>query len=503
MDDRIILLVESDANLRSAIKTALQGAGYQCMEADNERSAISVILRQRPQLILSQIDNAPDKAIELLNKIQRNHPEIAVMFMAQSPTVSLAVEVMRKGAVDFISKKFEPDQLIERIKPYFTNVAIDQNSPVAQDARSKQLLTVAKRVAMSNATVLISGESGTGKEVLARYIHDHSSRANQPFVAINCAAIPENMLEATLFGYEKGAFTGAYKAMPGKFEQAQGGTLLLDEISEMDLALQAKLLRVLQEREIERLGSNTLIQLDVRVLATTNRNMRDEVRAGRFREDLFYRLNVFPLHWIPLRERPDDILPMAHYILDSHAKGLGKAIPHFSPDAELALSEYSWPGNAREMDNVIQRALILQQGDIIEVDDLQLENEDNMPVFTSSPSLTPHNSVNASAVMTDESEAEVGISSMVSSSFLKSSLTSSLKSASVSSGSSSSQEDEKSDSVKTDNLKDDVKVLEFKRILAALHEFSGDRKSVAQSLGISERTLRYKMAKMRDQGTMV
>src|SRR3954471_3927049 len=220
---------------------------------------------------------------------------------------------------------------------------------------SRRLAALARRVAASDCTVLIVGESGTGKEVLARFIHRCSPRSRQPFIAVNCAAIPENMLEAMLFGYERGAFTGAHAAHPGKFEQAQGGTLLLDEVTEMPLALQAKLLRVLQEREVERLGGRTPVSLDVRVLATTNRNLRAEVAAGRFREDLYYRLNVFPLALAPLRVRRDDVLPLAMQLLSGRCRP-GDKIPALSAEAAHLLLTYPWPGNVRELDNLLQRA---------------------------------------------------------------------------------------------------------------------------------------------------
>jgi two-component system response regulator FlrC len=241
---------------------------------------------------------------------------------------------------------------------------------VVVDPRSLQLLDLARRVAASTATVMISGESGTGKEVIAQFIHKCSARAGHPFVAINCAAIPETMLESILFGYEKGAFTGAAAARPGKFELANGGTLLLDEISEMDLGLQAKLLRVIQEKEVERLGSNRSIALDVRLLATTNRNLKAEVQAGRFREDLFYRLNVFPLQILPLRERPGDIVPLAMKFLDG-----------MKPDRSIRLSReacaklrgHHWQGNVRELENALQRAIILCRGTLIDAADLEFE----------------------------------------------------------------------------------------------------------------------------------
>src|SRR5499425_1428060 len=244
--------------------------------------------------------------------------------------------------------------------------------PVACALTSMRLMELARRVATSDCTVLIVGESGTGKEVLARLIHRASPRAPYPFVAVNCAAIPENMLEAMLFGYERGAFTGAHAAHPGKFEQAQGGTLLLDEVTEMPLALQAKLLRVLQEREVERLGGRTPVPLDVRVLATTNRRLREEVAAGRFREDLYYRLNVFPLAIAPLRARRDDVLPLAMQLLSARCRP-GAQIPALSAEAAHLLLTYQWPGNVRELDNLLQRALILVSGPVILPAHIQFE----------------------------------------------------------------------------------------------------------------------------------
>src|SRR4051794_12923329 len=252
------------------------------------------------------------------------------------------------------------------------NGARNDPEPVAFAPNSIRLIELARRVAASDCTVLIVGESGTGKEVLARFIHRCSPRSRKPFIAVNCAAIPETMLEAMLFGYERGAFTGAQATHPGKFEQAQGGTLLLDEVTEMPLGLQAKLLRVLQEREVERLGARTAIALDVRVLATTNRRLREEVSAGRFREDLYYRLNVFPLAIAPLSMRRDDVLPLAMQLLGARCKP-GTRIPALSADAAHLLLTYNWPGNVRELDNLLQRALILVNGPVIEPEHIQFE----------------------------------------------------------------------------------------------------------------------------------
>jgi two-component system, response regulator FlrC len=317
---------------------------------------------------------------------------------------------------------------------------------------SRRLAELARRVAASDCTVLIVGESGTGKEVLARYIHRNSSRANKPFIAVNCAAIPETMLEAILFGYERGAFTGAQATHAGKFEQAQGGTLLLDEVTEMSLGLQAKLLRVLQEREVERLGGRASIALDVRVLATTNRRLREEVSAGRFREDLYYRLNVFPLAIAPLSMRRDDVLPLAMQLLAARCKA-GERIPALSADAAHLLLTYNWPGNVRELDNLLQRALILVNGPVIEPEHIQFElmNEPLQPVPVTAarevaqapPSAPPPSSLARSL---DETEKDL--------------------------------------------------------ILEALRAGNG-RRAVAERLGISPRTLRHKLARLREAGVEV
>jgi two-component system response regulator FlrC len=324
---------------------------------------------------------------------------------------------------------------------------------VACDQSSRQLVELARRVAASDCTVLIVGESGTGKEVLARFIHQNSPRANGPFVAVNCAAIPETMLEAMLFGYERGAFTGALSSHAGKFEQAQGGTLLLDEVTEMPLALQAKLLRVLQEREVERLGGRTTVPLDVRVLATTNRRLREEVSAGRFREDLYYRLNVFPLHLKPLRERRDDVLPLAMQLLGARCRP-GERIPALSADAAHLLLTYSWPGNVRELDNLLQRALILVNGPIIEPQHIQFE----MPGETVAP---------APPAPREAAPAHT-----------------------ASSGT-------------TGSLAETRDQIERRVILEALRDSNCSRRQIAERLGISPRTLRHKLARLREAGVDV
>jgi two-component system response regulator FlrC len=286
--------------------------------------------------------------------------------------VDRAVEAMRAGACDFLLKPFEPKALLEHVLRYRLPEALDDDGVIAHDALTRNLFALAGRVAQSDTTVLLTGESGVGKEVVARHIHQHSGRSKGPFVAINCAAIPDGLLEATLFGHEKGAFSGAQQAQAGKFEQAQHGTLLLDEITEMPLGLQAKLLRVLQEREVERVGGKKPVALDIRVVATSNRDIAEAVAKGLFREDLFYRLNVFPLLIPALRQRANDIVPLARHFLAAHGGRAGRPGLRLSAAAESALLRHAWPGNVRELENVIQRAVILAPGDIVEVGALHL-----------------------------------------------------------------------------------------------------------------------------------
>lgn len=286
-----VLVVEDDPALRDALCDTLQIAGYDVRAAADGVAALELCEQTQFGVVVSDVQMRPMDGHELLGRIRVRRPDLPVVLMTAHGTIGKAVAAMRDGAADYLAKPFEAGTLIELVRRLLP-AADNPSDLVAEDPRMRDLLGMARRIAATDVTVLITGESGTGKEVFARFIHAESPRRERAFVAINCAAIPESMLEAVLFGYEKGAFTGAQAAHAGKFEQAQGGTLLLDEISEMDLGLQAKLLRVLQEREVERLGSTRTLSLDVRVLGTSNRSLREEVAAGRFREDLFYRLNV-------------------------------------------------------------------------------------------------------------------------------------------------------------------------------------------------------------------
>src|SRR5580698_6138108 len=366
-----VLVVEDDAALREALVDTLRAADLSALPASDAASALSLLQSEEIALVISDVQMPGPNGYQLLSSIKRQRPDLPVVLMTAYGTVAQAVAAMREGATDYIVKPFDAQALIEMAKRQLA-LRVVPNELVAVDAESKRLVSLARKIAENDATVLITGESGAGKEVYARFIRDHSARAGAPFVAINCAAIPENMLEATLFGYEKGAFTGALSAHAGKFEQAQGGTLLLDEISEMDLGLQAKILRVLQEREVERLGSSRTLSLDVRLIATSNRNLPDEVRAARFRADLYCRLNVMCLRLPALRERRGDILPLARRAIQACARGAQPL--SLSPEAERRLVTYDWPGNARELTNIVQRAAWLASGGRIDAADLDLQS---------------------------------------------------------------------------------------------------------------------------------
>ncbi len=447
MSNKAILIVEDDQPLRQALTDTLGIAGYEVLAAgDGEKALQKLQKHEEISLVISDVQMQPMDGYALLNTLKVKYPELPVVLMTAYGTIDKAVSAMRDGAADFLVKPFEAELLLKMAERFLIpDEGQEYGEMVAADPVSQELARLAQRVAQSDATVMITGESGVGKEVLARYIHNHSIRAQAPFVAINCAAIPENMLEAVLFGYEKGAFTGAHQARPGKFEQAQGGTLLLDEITEMDIGLQSKLLRVLQEREVERLGGRRVIDLDVRVLATSNRDLRQAVFDGGFREDLYYRLNVFPLELPPLRERREDILPLARKFILRHLHG--KPLPELCHDAMTRLHQYDWPGNVRELENVIQRALILNRGGRITATDIHFEN---LTGIHSHPPVS----------------------------------------------------DKKLNLVQEDRLNDDLKQREADLILTAL-ESGGSRTEVAKKLGISPRTLRYKLAKLRDAGIAV
>ena len=430
-----VLIVEDDPTLRMALLDTLEAADFQVFEACNGKEALLQLMHQDIDVIVSDVQMDGMDGNELLKATREKYPSVPFVMMTAHASVERAVAAMRDGATDYLQKPFEAASLVSTVTRMVKRQGLDSSEMIAEDAKTKQILEIVRRVAPSDASIMISGESGTGKEVLAKTIHECSNRSDQPFVALNCAAIPENMLEAILFGYEKGAFTGAATAREGKFEQANGGTLLLDEISEMALELQAKLLRVLQEQEVERLGGKAAIPLDVRVLATTNRHLTAEVAEGRFREDLYFRLNVFPIDLPPLRERCNDIIPLAYRFIERYRAGKPLTL---SAASEQQLLSHGWRGNIRELGNCIHRACILAPGSEI----------------------TPNDIVFDALVDADYSRP----------------------------------------ATQHESAPDDLKGNERDMIISALRDSNGNRKLASERLGISGRTLRYKLAKYKEQG---
>ena len=443
MSNGTILVVEDDRPLQDALVTTLEGAGFNVLAACDGGEALKILGTTTVDLVVSDVQMQPVDGRELLRRLQQHAAPPPVLLMTAYGTIDQAVAAMREGAVDYLVKPFEAEVLEQRVARYARGgkaptqrvEAPAASLPVAEDPLSRNLLELATRVALSDVTVLLSGESGTGKEVLARFIHLQSRRNAGPFIAVNCAAIPEQMLEALLFGHEKGAFTGAQTRSVGKFVQANGGTLLLDEVTEMELGLQAKLLRVLQEREVEPLGASKPLPLDVRVIATSNRDLEQAVRENAFREDLYYRLSVFPLRIAALRERPLDIRALAErFIAARSAKP-----PVLSAAALDQLTSYPWPGNVRELENVVQRALLLADGEPrFEPKHLALSAARSVPM--------PVVAAGLACELWEE---------------------------------------------------------ETRRIVAALETHGGLRRQAAEQLGISDRTLRYKLSKMRAAGVQV
>jgi len=379
-----VLVVEDDHSLREAICDMLEINDLDYVDVENGQKAIEALQDNNFQVVISDVQMSPVNGYQLLKYIKENHNGLPVILMTAYGSIPQAVDAIQAGAVDYLVKPFNVKDLIQSLSNQLNPQMADESGMIAKDPASIELVKLAKKVAATEATVLLNGDSGVGKEVYSKFIHQQSERADQPFIAINCAAIPENMLEAVLFGYEKGAFTGAYKATPGKFEQAHKGTLLLDEISEMDVSLQAKLLRVIQEKEVERLGGLKTIQLDVRIIATTNRNLKTEVTEKRFREDLYYRLNVIKLSVPTLQERGNDVFLLADYFLEKIAERWQLDKATLSTQSINALSSYPFPGNVRELENILERASTLCDDNIIHPADLQL------PTVNQITSMTPN-----------------------------------------------------------------------------------------------------------------
>ncbi len=446
--------------------------GIQIAITQDVTEALDTIQRRSPIGVFVREDMGPlaEELFALLSSRDVQFPLI-VVYAAQADA-SKAKKYMNLGAWDFWLMPLSWEKIRVILESKRRELSLSETSDkapmremdispleiVGNDRKIRFALSLAKRVAPSNATVLIMGESGTGKELIARYIHANSPRASMPFVAVNCAALPENLLESELFGYEKGAFTGAYRSKPGKFELAHGGTILLDEITEMEISLQAKLLRVIQEREVDRVGGTHPIKVDVRILATTNRDIKEMMEQGRFREDLYYRLNVIPITLPPLRERGEDILILARHFLARYAKEYNLPMPSFSPQARQWLLEHKWPGNIRELQNLMERAILLSRGKEIQIKHFLID-----PLMDEEIDI-------------DEAQGYAG-------------------------------EGEGDDDVPMRSIQDDriipLEEMEKIMIVKSLEKTQGNRTRAAELLGISVRTLRNKLNKLREEGIVL
>lgn len=382
-----ILIVEDEEKLRRVLAIQLESAGFEVETAGTAEEALR--MAERAGLVLTDLRLPGMDGLELLERLRRQNERLPVVVMTAFGSVEIAVEAMKKGAVDFLPKPFSMDHLMAVVRKALEVQTLREENLrlreelgvryafpnlVGRGARMQEILAAVERVAPTRTTVLLCGESGVGKDLIARAIHHHSPRDAQPFVKINCTAIPENLMESELFGYEKGAFTGASGSKPGKFEQADQGTAFLDEIGDVPPHVQVKLLRILQEREFERLGSNKTRQIDVRVIAATNVDLRRAIEEGNFREDLYYRLNVFPITIPPLRDRREDIPFLAEHFLERFARQQQRPQLSLSPEAQQKLVAYHWPGNVRELENVIERAMVIATGSVLDEDAIRLDH---------------------------------------------------------------------------------------------------------------------------------
>ena len=474
-----VILVEDDEDLREAIAVTLRLNHIDFVTHQRAESVLPLLQPGLKTVLITDYRLPGMNGLDLLKLALKEIPDLPVIVMTAFADAKLAVEALKAGARDFLIKPFVPDQLIEIISryrppnlPHETRAAIqtsvasspklvvDQPKPspaiIAVDPAMINTLARCERVAKTDTSVLITGGSGVGKEIIAHHIHLTSKRASGPYVALNCAAIPDTLLESILFGHEKGSFTGATKSQSGKFEQADGGTLFLDEIGEMPASLQAKLLRVLQDKMVERLGSAEPIKADVRIIAATNRNLEEQVQAGRFREDLYFRLAVFPIHIPELHKRAGDILPLADFFLKRYRLNIGRDDLVLGPSALEMLPQYNWPGNVRELENIIQRAVLLCDGDEIGAEHLEIHSQKPLNESASSHSLreNPQNGTNIASNLAS------------------------------SQGSSAN----------------DMNSVEREHILKVLAQVGGNRSKAVQILGISERALRYKLKSYKEAG---
>lgn len=378
---RRILIVDDEPSIRKVLSAHLRRFGYEVETAEDGAAAIQLLRTEPFHLVVSDLRMPQVDGMELLGWVQAHQPGLPLILITAHGTVDSAVEALKRGAFDYVSKPFDRDELHGVIQKALATEArnarrLQEDGPdsfvniVGTTSAMRDIFKLIEKVAPSPTTVLITGESGTGKELVARALHERSDRRDGPFIQINCGAIPENLFEAELFGYEKGAFTGAVGSKPGRFELASGGTLFLDEVGELPRDMQVKILRALQERRIDRVGGVRTLEVDVRVVAATNVDLQRAVAEGRFREDLFYRLNVIPIHLPPLRERTDDIPLLVEHFLRKFNERLGKAVQRVTPEALSALLAHTWPGNIRELENLMERSVLLADGDEIGLNDL-------------------------------------------------------------------------------------------------------------------------------------
>lgn len=453
-----ILIVDDDDNMRNALYETVKRMGLNVDTAYDGSDGFNKAMEKRYDLIISDIRMPKIDGIKFMEMLKSSGIDTPLCFITAHGTVENAIKAMKEGAFDFILKPFPLEVIEEMIKRVFeitpqkSAVSDTGTKIVFNSSYIREVFGIAKDVAESEATVLITGESGTGKEVVARFIHENSKRKKGEFVAINCAAIPETLIESELFGFEKGAFTGAGSRKIGKFELADGGTLLLDEIGEVPINLQAKLLRVLQEKEIERLGGNQKQKIDTRIIATTNKVLEEQVKKGEFRGDLFYRLNVINIELPPLRNRKDDIIPMAKFFISKYSKINSKKVKEITPDTVNAFLNYEWPGNVRELEHTIERAVILSKGDKITHRDL----------FLHGITFRENESQHAQLISDGETENE--------------------------------KKDFKVEAGVT------ISEMEKELILKTLKDVGGNRTKASDILGITVRTLRNKLSEYRQAG---
>lgn len=444
-----ILVVEDGQTQREMLRDFLRENGHEASEAKQGEEALDLLRRNYFDLLLIDYKMPGMDGMELLKRVKQINPEIDVIMITAYGTIETAVQAMKAGAADYITKPIELDELLllvdriserrtllkenEILREELGRKGVTAKDIIFRSAAMNEVINLAGRVADSRATVLIQGESGTGKELVARLIHALSPRSGKPMTVVNCAALPETLLESELFGHEKGAFTGASQRRIGRFEEADGGSLFLDEIGELTQSVQVKLLRFLQEREFQRIGDNRTRQADVRVISATNRDLAERIREGAFREDLFYRLNVVAITIPPLRERKEDISPLMDHFLHRYSSQNGKSVEGFLPEARDLLLKYDYPGNVRELENIIERAVVIARGSIISTRDLPFPAQEPRLESTTKKSPT--------------------------------------------------------------RLKDSVEALEFEMIREAMDQTGNHQTQAAEVLGISERTLRYKLKK--------